>query len=143
MCGRYTLRVSAERMRSLFTLPELPPEFTPRFNIAPTQAVPVVGLKRDGRTRGLLQVRWGLVPGWANDPADVGNTFNARAEGIENSPSFREAFRGKRCLIPMDGFFEWQKGAGKKGVPHHIRFPDDRPFAVAGLWERWGDGVTG
>lgn len=137
MCGRFTLTKPARLVADLFRLPEPPPEMAPRYNIAPSQKVPVVGLKPDGHTRGLAHLRWGLVPSWANSMAEGIKPINARAEGIESKP----AFRGKRCLLVMDGYYEWAAVGGKK-VPHHIRFADGRPFGVAGLWDVWTDGTA-
>ncbi len=140
MCGRYTLTVDASMLATLFDLEPLF-ELTPRYNIAPSQPVPIVRVGA-GRDREWATVRWGLIPSWAKD-AKIGNTLiNARAETAADKPSFRSAFKHHRCLVPADGFFEWAKTPTGK-LPHHIRFMDRRPFAFGGLWERWTppDGV--
>ncbi len=133
MCGRYMLTVSGEVLARLFEL-DTAPELAPRYNIAPTQPAPVVR-SREG-SRELRELRWGLVPRWARDPSMGARLINARAETAAAKPSFREAFRSRRCLVPANGFFEWQKLPGGK-QPWLVRFADRRPFALAGLWERW------
>jgi putative SOS response-associated peptidase YedK len=134
MCGRYTLTVDASVLAELFELEPLT-EMRPRYNIAPTQQVPIARAGRE-TTREWSLVRWGLIPSWAKD-AKIGNRLiNARAETAAEKPSFRSAYKHRRCLVPADGFYEWIKTpTGKQ--PHHIRFSDRRPFAFAGLWERW------
>jgi putative SOS response-associated peptidase YedK len=135
MCGRYLLTSPVDLLRQLFRFMERP-NLGPRYNIAPTQEVPIVRLSREGDRRELLQARWGLVPYWAKD-AKIGNRLiNARAEAIERTPAFREAYQRRRCLVPADGFYEWRK-AGKERQPLLIRRRDQAPFAFAGLWERW------
>lgn len=134
MCGRYTLTVDASVLASLFeTAPLI--ELEPRYNIAPSQPVPIVRSDGDGN-RQWATVRWGLIPSWAKD-AKIGNRLiNARAETAAHKPSFRSAYKHRRCLLPADGFYEWVKGPGGK-QPSHIRFTDGRPFSFAGLWESW------
>ncbi len=134
MCGRYTLTVDASVLASLFELEPLF-EIKPRYNIAPSQPVPMVraGVASD---REWAWARWGLIPSWAKD-ATIGNRLiNARSETAAEKPSFRSAYKLRRCLLPADGFFEWVKTPGGK-QPHHIRFADRRAFAFGGLWERW------
>src|SRR5262245_48596224 len=116
MCGRYTLTSPPEDIRSLFSLVGLP-ELRPRYNVAPTQLVTVVGRKPDGKTRGVLLLRWGLVPGWANAPTRP--HFTARAETVHPLPAFRDSFKARRCLIPASGFYEWPKTGPK--VARHFR----------------------
>lgn len=136
MCGRFTLRNSADSMAEAFALPEMTP-FGPRYNVAPTQVVPTVSLV-DGK-RAVVPRRWGLVPSWAND-LKIGNSLlNARAETVADKPAFRSAFKRSRCLVVADGFYEWRKD-GKVKQPFFIRMRDDRPFAFAGLAERWSKG---
>jgi putative SOS response-associated peptidase YedK len=135
MCGRFTLRASASVIAEQFALLEVPP-FTARFNIAPTQPVPVVRLQGDTRNNELVWLRWGLVPGWAKDPAVGNRLINARAETAAEKPAFRTAMRRRRCLVAADGFYEWQR-AGRAKQPYFIRLRDDRPFGFAGLWETW------
>lgn len=140
MCGRYTLRTPGKDLVKLFRLAE-PPQVTPRYNIAPSQLVPVVrAAEGDGTGRRWTMVRWGLVPSWAKDPANGYRMINARSETAAEKPSFRVAMQRRRCLIPTDGFYEWRKeGRGKQ--PYHICLKHDGPFAFAGLWEHWkGDG---
>ena len=137
MCGRFTLTVSALVLANLFDLDE-PPGFTPRFNIAPTQVHPIVRSGEGGR-RQWAAMRWGLVPHWAKETKIGARMINARSETAAEKPSFRTPLQRQRCLVPADGFYEWQKtDSGKQ--PHHIRFADRRPFAFAGLWERWTRG---
>ena len=140
MCGRYTVR-SIQPVAELFGI-ALPPEFQPRFNIAPTQDVLVVrsaGAAKPGRRGDLL--RWGLVPSWAKDPSVGNRMINARAETAAERPAFRDAMKRRRCLVPADGFYEWQAQPGtKRKQPHLIRMADDRPFGFAGLWDTWWTG---
>ena len=139
MCGRFTLRASASVLAEQFAIFDMPP-IGPRFNIAPTQAVPVVrmvGRERESR-RELAALRWGLIPSWAKDPAVGNRMINARAETVAEKPAYRAAFRRRRCLVPADGFYEWQRKGGRK-QPHFIHMRDDGPFALAGLWESWED----
>lgn len=135
MCGRYMLTSPVEALRQLFLF-EQRPNLPPRFNIAPTQDVPIVRWNRERTERELALVRWGLVPFWAKDLKIGARMINARAETVATLPAFREAYRQRRCLIPADGFFEWQK-VGKARQPFLIKRRDGAPFALAGLWERW------
>lgn len=138
MCGRYTLSVPAETIAEHFGL-EAVPDLAPRFNIAPTQAAPVVRWSPAAAAPALDFLRWGLVPAWAKDAAGAGRLINARAETAADKPSFRVALRRRRCLVPADGFYEWRAEGGAK-QPYHIARPDHAPFAFAGLWERWTKG---
>jgi putative SOS response-associated peptidase YedK len=136
MCGRYTLRASPRQTALTFQLDSVH-DLRPRYNIAPTQRAPVVRSAADGR-RELVELRWGLIPSWASD-ASIGNRMiNARNETAAEKPAFRAAIRQRRCLIPADGFYEWQKH-GRHKQPIFIHRSDDAPFAFAGLWERWTD----
>jgi putative SOS response-associated peptidase YedK len=141
MCGRYTLSSPSDLITELFDLAEQP-ELDARYNIAPTQEAPVVRAADGGRRLDLL--RWGLVPFWADDPKIGNRMINARSESVASKPAYREAFRRRRCLVATDGFFEWKKEpTGKQ--PWWIHREDGKPFAFAGLWERWrprdgGDG---
>ena len=139
MCGRYLLTSPVDALRHWFAFAERP-NLMPRYNVAPTQEVPVVRLGRDGAATGsereLIMVRWGLVPHWAKDIAIGNRMINARAETVQKLPAFRDAFRRRRCLVPADGFFEWQK-VGKLRQPLLIRRRDRSPLAFAGLYERW------
>ena len=159
MCGRYSLTTPVEGLRQLFEFPERP-NLKPRYNIAPTQEVAAVraappagahGGASDGPAgagegvakRHLALLRWGLIPSWAKDPAIGARLINARAETLAEKPAFRAAFRQRRCLIPADGFYEWQKRAAGPKQPYHIARRDGAPFAFAGLWERWRDPAEG
>ena len=122
----------------LFELAALP-EMVPRFNIAPTQPAPVVLSKIEQPGRRFELLRWGLIPSWAKDPAIGARMINARAETIAGKPSFRSAFKQRRCLIVADGFYEWQKLERKK-QPFYIHLRDRVPFGLAGLWECWERG---
>jgi len=133
MCGRYTLTDPGDELIRHFQLSGLPAEYTPRYNIAPTQPVLAV-IDADGRRAGML--RWGLIPGWAKDPAIGNRMINARAETLVEKPAFRSAFRRRRCLIPADGFYEWKTVSGRK-QPYRIVRKDGGVFAFAGLWESW------
>jgi putative SOS response-associated peptidase YedK len=135
MCGRFTLRVSAKSLAGAFGVAESS-LFPPRYNIAPTQPIAVVRMALEDSDRELVALRWGLIPTWADDPAIGNRLINARAETAATKPSFRSAFKRRRCLIPADGFYEWQKvGTGKQ--PHFITMQDGKPFAFGGLWEHW------
>jgi putative SOS response-associated peptidase YedK len=139
MCGRFTLTSTAEILASLFHLREVP-DLPQRFNIAPTQSVAVVRPSAETGSRELVMLRWGLIPSWAADPAIGNSLINARSETVATKPSFRSAFRQRRCLVVADGFYEWQKRPGGKKQPYYFRLGDGRPFAFAGLWERWQKG---
>ncbi len=117
------------------------PAWTPRYNIAPTQEVLVVVQDPANAKRQAWRYRWGLIPSWAKDPAVGNQLINAQAETAATKPAFRVAFRKRRCLILADGFFEWKK-ENRHMQPFHIRLHDGRPFAFAGLWERW-EGLEG
>lgn len=138
MCGRFTLHSSGEVVAEAFDLPVVPP-LQPRFNITPSLSVAVVRTGTGQGGRELVFLRWGLIPAWADDPSIGNRMANARSETVATKPSFRQAFRSRRCLIVSDGFYEWQKVDGRK-QPYHIRLPDERPFGLAGLWERWDKG---
>jgi len=134
MCGRYELHTHPAAIALAFGLPE-PPSTPPRYNIAPTQQVPVVRQRSDG-TRECVEMRWGLVPRWAKDPSVGVKMINARAETIDDRPAFRFAFRHHRCLIPADGFYEWKPTASGK-QPVRVGLRDGALIGFAGLFERW------
>lgn len=142
MCGRYTLTAPADELVEVFDVGALTfDHWPPRYNLAPTQDAPIVVRGREGERR-LGLMRWGLVPGWADDPSIGGRLINARAETAAGKPAFRDAFAERRCLVPADGFYEWQRRPAPSGgkpvkVPWWIHRPGRRPFAFAGLWERW------
>ncbi|MEN8161721.1 MAG: SOS response-associated peptidase [Myxococcota bacterium] len=134
MCGRFTLTRSAAEVAEHFGL-DAAPAFAPRYNLAPSQEAPVVRIGRDGERVAELR-RWGLVPRWAKDVSVGARMINARVESVAERPAFRDALRRRRCLVPADGFYEWQGRAGHRR-PHHIALPDGDLFAMAGLYERW------
>lgn len=135
MCGRFGQKATPAELAAAFEAEWRCPEpRLPRFNIAPTQAVPV--LLQDGGRRVLDMLRWGLIPSWARDPAIGNKMINARAETVAEKPAFRSALARRRCVVPASGFFEWKK-EGKGKVPHWIHRADGGPLALAGLWETW------
>lgn len=135
VCGRFALSIDAETLARYFCLPELGVTIEPRYNIAPSQPVPVIRLDRDGE-RKLHLLRWGLIPHWAKDAAIGNRLINARAETVATKPAFRSAFERRRCLIVAEGFYEWKRlDSGKQ--PYFIRRAAGEPMAFAGLWERW------
>jgi putative SOS response-associated peptidase YedK len=140
MCGRYTLTTPAERLAEEFGFKDSSAELPQSYNVAPTQGVAAV--LEEGGGRHLEVLRWGLIPPWADDPQIGSRMINARSETAPEKPSFRRAFRERRCLIPADGFYEWQRTNGAK-QPFYIHMEDGRPFAFAGLWESWGRGGEG
>lgn len=133
MCGRYLITSAPEAIRALFRYEEQP-NFPPRYNIAPTQPVPIVRLV-EGKRRFAL-VRWGLLPSWVKDPKGFSLLINARAESVLDKPAFRNAMRRRRCLFPADGFYEWKR-EGKAKTPMLIQLKSGEPFAFAGLYEFW------
>lgn len=137
MCGRFTLAASPDAVKEFFGLAETP-HWSPRYNIAPTQAAPTVVFNADRNQRGFRLLRWGLIPSWAKDPTIGSRLINARAETAATKPSFRAAFKHRRCLVIADGFYEWQaRPDQKRKQPHYIRVNGGEPFAMAGLWEHW------
>ncbi len=142
MCGRFTLTADPNDLREAFPWVNIPEGVGRRYNIAPSQ--PVAVIPNDGKNQ-LDFFLWGLIPSWAKDPAIGNRMINARAETISEKPSFRMAFRRRRCLIPASGFFEWKQEPDRKAkTPMYIRLKSGKPFALAGLWERWDspDGST-
>ena len=133
MCGRYTLPVEQGTLEERFDarFADESDAFEPRYNMAPGQRLPVIA-NDDPET--IRRLEWGLVPSWAED--DSGGVINARAETVDEKPTFRKAYERRRCLVPADGFYEWvETDDGKR--PYRVTFEDDRVFALAGLWERW------
>jgi len=136
MCGRFTIAFDIADLIDELGIAEIPLDWTPRYNVAPSQPVLAV---MDAATRKAEWLRWGLIPFWAKN-ASIGNKLiNARAETLKEKPSFRNAFQKRRCLILADGFYEWQKPSSGKGktYPYYFRRKDGKPFAFAGLWEIW------
>lgn len=135
MCGRYSQTQNAETIAQAFQLIALP-EIQPRYNIAPTQPVSAIGISSGNRQHRLLH--WGLIPSWAKDPAIGSRMINARSETVSEKPSFRAAFKRRRCLIVADGFYEWQRQSnGQTKQPYYFYLKDHAPFGFAGLWEHW------
>ena len=134
MCGRLIQMTAGEPLAEWFELPAIP-AVTPRYNLAPSQPVGVIRVAAEGQ-REWVALRWGLVPAWSPEPRTAYSTFNARAETVADKPTYRHAFRRRRCLIPADGFYEWRR-VGKRKQPYCIAPTDDELFAFAGLWERW------
>ncbi len=136
MCGRYTITISADRAREDLKIVDMPQDYQPRHNVAPTQPVVVV---TSAEERKAVWMKWGLIPFWARDPTIGSRLINARSETVSEKPAFKYAFTKRRCLVLADGFFEWKKGAGPKrrSQPYYFRRGDGKPFAFAGLWEFW------
>ena len=133
MCGRFAFYSPSEATAALFGASGAI-DLAPRYNIAPTQQIAAIRDSDDGRE--LTTLRWGLVPFWAKDPSIGNRMINARAETVAEKPSFRAAFRRRRCLVLADGFYEWKKEGGGK-TPYLISLASGTPFALAGLWEHW------
>lgn len=140
MCGRYSQQQSAEIIAQTFQVDHVPP-LKPRYNIAPTQSVATI--LKTAKNRQFKMLHWGLIPSWAKDTKISSKLINARAETVAEKPSFRSAFRQRRCLILADGFYEWQQQEDKQKQPFYFRRSDQSPFAFAGLWERWNAQETG
>ena len=138
MCGRARLSSDVSEIKLVFSIPPSrpTPNFAPSWNVAPTDPLPVVHYDAKAGERSLDVMRWGLIPFWAKDIKISFSTFNARGEDVETKPAFREAFRQRRCLVPLDNFYEWKKTAAGK-QPYAIALADRRLMAMAGLWETW------
>ena len=134
MCGRFVLENSPEQLTKVYRLSNTP-DLSPRYNIAPSQPVAIVR-QHNGGERELALVQWGLIPSWSKDPKISYKMINARSETVQDKPSFKQAFRSRRCIIPASGFYEWDK-AGKETIPHYIHLRDGDVMSLAGLWERW------
>jgi putative SOS response-associated peptidase YedK len=132
MCGRFVLSTDAGLVQKEFNLDKLPP-LAPRYNIAPTQPVAVI---TNDAPKELTIVRWGLIPSWSKDPKIASSLINARSETADSKPSFRTAFKHRRCLIPVTGFYEWTTTDDSK-QPYFIHVKDEEVFSFAGLWEVW------
>jgi putative SOS response-associated peptidase YedK len=131
MCGRYLIISTPDALRRLFGYPEQP-NFPPRYNVAPTQPIPIVRL-HEGKRQFVL-VRWGLIPPWVKDPKTFSLVLQARSDSVVDKPSFRNAMKRRRCLVPADGFYEWNETTRR---PHLVRPRHGGPVAFAGLWETW------
>jgi putative SOS response-associated peptidase YedK len=133
MCGRYCISSAPEAIRRLFRYLQQP-NFPPRYNVAPTQPVPIVRVSEGQRQFAL--VRWGLIPTWVKDPRDFALLINARGESVNDKPAFKNAMKRRRCLFPADGFYEWRTEGSRKR-PYFARLKGGGPLAFAGLWETW------
>lgn len=135
MCGRFTLASDAEILQQVFFDFEVPMNLSPRYNISPTQDIAAVPNTAEKQAEFF---HWGLIPSWAKDPKIGNRMINARSETLAEKPSFRNAYKRRRCLVLADGYYEWQKIPGEKAKqPVYIRLKSQKPFAVAGLWEVW------
>ncbi len=135
MCGRFTLAVDTSSLQTTFPWLKISGEMTPRYNVAPTQPVAVVANTGKNELDFFL---WGLIPSWAKDPTIASKLINARSETLAEKPSFRSAYKRRRCLIFSDGFYEWRsEPQGRAKTPMYIRMKSGQPFAFAGLWESW------
>jgi putative SOS response-associated peptidase YedK len=140
MCGRITQYLTSEEIAALFGAEDEVDDSAERYNVAPTQMVMIV--VEDGAKRVVTAQRWGLIPPWADDPKIGSRLINARGETVAEKPSFRASFKRQRCIIPANGFYEWQKRGDRK-VPHAIVRKDEKPLALAGLWSSWRDPESG
>jgi putative SOS response-associated peptidase YedK len=138
MCGRYRLSRRKQLIEEYFDAADWQEDWTPRFNIAPTQSVPVIRQHPKEPVRQISTMRWGLVPSWAKDASGAAKMINARSETAHTLPAYREAMKLRRCLVPADGFYEWKRGGGTK-QPYCFEMNDGELFAFPGLWERWRD----
>lgn len=136
MCGRTALTTSPADLREAFGLAEMP-VLAPHYNVPPSQPVAVVRVLRGQEGRHMELLQWGLVPFWAHDPKIGHKQSLARVETVLTAPAFREAIRRRRCLVVVDGFYEWKRKGKKASQPFLLRRPDGAPFALAGVWEKW------
>ena len=134
MCGRFTMAMDAEGIQMALQLGQMPADWRRRYNIAPSQPIPCV---TDPKLRNVVMLRWGLVPSWAKEASIGYKMINARSETAQEKPSFRQAFKQRRCLILADGFYEWDKLSGRAKRPYYFTLRGGAPFAFAGLWESW------
>jgi putative SOS response-associated peptidase YedK len=137
MCGRYRLSRRKQIVEEHFDAPG-DEDWGPRYNIAPTQPIPVIRQNPREPIRQLSLMKWGLIPSWAKDPSVATSTINARSETVGTKPAFRDALRFRRCLVPADGFYEWKRN-GKTKQPFCFEVNQGQLFAFAGIWDRWQD----
>jgi putative SOS response-associated peptidase YedK len=142
MCGRYRLSRRKQLVEEYFGSVSEEEDWTPRYNIAPTQPVPVICQNPKEPVRELSLMRWGLIPSWAKTASGAASMINARSETASTKPAFREALKSRRCLIPADGFYEWQRTVKSK-QPFCFEVNDGELFAFAGIWDRWKDPSDG
>jgi putative SOS response-associated peptidase YedK len=140
VCGRFTQQRPTAELAAMFAAEPAPDELLPTYNLAPTDEAAVVVERADRRA--IRAYRWGLIPAWAKDEKIASKMFNARAETLATSGAFRESFRKRRCIVPADAFYEWQRQAGAR-QPFLIRRGDGAPLALAGLWSGWHHPETG
>ena len=140
MCGRFTQERSSSELAEIFEAEDLADLEGDRFNVAPTDEANVIVQRSDRRA--VTRYRWGLIPHWADSPKIGSRMFNARAETLANSAAFRDAFARKRCLVPVDSYYEWRR-EGNLRLPFRIVRDDGRPLTLAGLWDGWKDVETG
>src|SRR5260221_1691980 len=143
MCGRFQASSSPAELARWFKTTGPIPNMRQRYNAAPTQDLPIVLRDPESGERRLDALSWGLVPFWAKDAKIAYSTINAMAETVATKPAFRDAFKSRRCLVPADGFYEWQKLDAKTKQPYRIVMAEGSPMAFAGLWERWNDPASG
>jgi putative SOS response-associated peptidase YedK len=139
MCGRYKLSRRKQIVEEYFDSVGWEEDWSPRYNIAPTQSVPVIRQHPKEPVRKLSLMKWGLVPSWSKDPSGAARMINARSETASTLPAFRDALKFRRCLIPADGFYEWQR-SGKTKQPFCFEILDGELFGFAGIWDRWQGG---
>lgn len=138
MCGRYKLSRRKQIIEEHFDSVSGEEDWIPKYNVAPTQPVPVIRQNPKEPIRELSLMRWGLIPSWSKNPSAAASMINARAETAATRPAFRDAMKSRRCLIPADGFYEWSR-TGKTKQPYCFEVNEGKLFAFAGLWERWKD----
>ena len=138
MCGRYRLSRKKQIIEEYFATGPGEHDFDPRYNIAPTQPVAIIRQNPGNHGRALSLARWGLIPSWAKDPTIASSTINARSETAATKPAFSDALKFQRCLIPADGFYEWQR-TGRARLPYCFEVREGALFAFAGIWDRWKD----
>lgn len=134
MCGKFVLITDLQNIRKNFNIQNISCQYQPSWNIVPNQLIPAV-INHNGMNQ-LVCFRWGLIPSWSKDPTIAKNLINARAETVDQKPSFKDAFQRRRCLIVADGFYEWKREGGKK-MPLYYYLKSGRPFGFAGLYETW------
>lgn len=135
MCGRFALKTDPKKLAKQFQA-SLEEKYEPHYNIAPATRIPIIRFDQEIKGRVLKQDYWGLVPYWSKNPNIAAHTSNARAESVAEKPSYKRAFKNRRCLIPADGFYEWDRST-KPSQPYFFQLKNSRPFAFAGLWETW------
>src|SRR3984885_8215815 len=138
MCGRYRLSRRKQIIEEHFDSISGEEDWSPRYNIAPTQPIPVIRQNPKEPIRELSLMRWGLIPSWASNPSGAAQMINARSETVATKPAFRDALKSRRCMIPADGFYEWMR-TGKARQPYCFEVNEGKLFAFAGLWDRWKD----